>query len=65
MYIHFVRRFGIDLIQISTASTRLQGLLMYIKDVTNALNFEWKAMNKLFLSSLESLADLLEENGKL
>ncbi|KAK9238790.1 anaphase-promoting complex, cyclosome, subunit 4-domain-containing protein [Lipomyces kononenkoae] len=62
--IHFIRRFGNDLAHISSTSTKIQALLIYIADVIGAVSAEWKTMESSQFKSMNSLEDILgAENG--
>ncbi|KAK9322186.1 anaphase-promoting complex, cyclosome, subunit 4-domain-containing protein [Lipomyces orientalis] len=53
--VHFIRRFGNDLAHISSASTKVQALLIYISDVMGAVAAEWKNMESSLVRPMKSL----------
>ncbi|KAK9367571.1 anaphase-promoting complex, cyclosome, subunit 4-domain-containing protein [Lipomyces kononenkoae] len=57
--IHFIRRFGNDLAHISSTSTKIQALLIYISDVIGAVLAEWKTMESSLLKPMNSLEGIL------
>ncbi|KAK9327771.1 anaphase-promoting complex, cyclosome, subunit 4-domain-containing protein [Lipomyces starkeyi] len=57
--VHFIRRFGNDLAHISSTSTKVQALLMYISDVIGAIGAEWKSMESALLKPMNNLEDIL------
>ncbi|KAK9470028.1 anaphase-promoting complex, cyclosome, subunit 4-domain-containing protein [Dipodascopsis tothii] len=59
MYVHFIRRFGLDLVHLATAYTRLQGLLAYARDAALALEHDWRALSAAAATHVDALAAAL------
>ncbi|KAK9259349.1 anaphase-promoting complex, cyclosome, subunit 4-domain-containing protein, partial [Lipomyces tetrasporus] len=57
--VHFIRRFGNDLAHISSTSTKVQALLIYISDGMGAVAAEWKNMESSLVRPMKSLEDIL------
>ncbi|KAK9480633.1 anaphase-promoting complex, cyclosome, subunit 4-domain-containing protein [Lipomyces japonicus] len=61
--VHFIRRFGNDLTLVSSASKNLQALGLYIADMLNAIESEWKAFVKATGTMFAMLADYIKKTG--
>ncbi|KAK9448201.1 anaphase-promoting complex, cyclosome, subunit 4-domain-containing protein [Limtongia smithiae] len=57
---HFIRRFGKDLILISSSYAKVASLIHYIADVVIAIHDEWKPAEKYLRNALSSLDEVLK-----